>query len=94
MKIWKYDLDADRSDEWVTVEMPGLAEAGFLSVGIQRGVPVLWAQINQSAPLVKRRYWAATTGSPIPIPLDARFLGTIQMFDDTFVLHVFAEDPL
>lgn len=93
MRIWKYPIDLGRSDEWQSIEAPG-KEARLLSVSVQDGKPVLYALVDPvSLAREKLNFWAAMTGSPVPIPFNARFLGTIQMYADTFVLHVFAEDP-
>lgn len=93
MKIWKYPIDVERSDEWQSVLLKGHG-ARLLSVSVQDGKPVIYALVDPNEPAIEQhyRFYAAMTGSPCGVPFNARFLGTIQMYGDAFVLHVFAED--
>jgi len=79
--IWKIEL-GDRIVK--THEMP--ADSRILAVQIQHGAPVLWAEVDPSAPKVLRRFeWAATGGS---VPRGV-YVGTVQLHDGALVLHLY-----
>ena len=82
--IWKYNLNIE---DHQVIEMP--QRARLLSVDVQRGVPRLWAEVDQKAPLEKRRIWVMGTGNPLPKDLTFDFIGTLLLHDGELVLHVF-----
>lgn len=82
MKVFKYSLPILGETE---VMMP--IGARVLSIDLQRGVPQIWALVNDGNDLEKRCFLIAATGEKITYvaPL---FIGTIQM-DNGFVFHCF-----
>ena len=52
--------------------------ARILSVGEQGGVPMLWAIVEDTAPLVERRLLAIWTGMDLPNSDPGRYIGTIH----------------
>lgn len=85
-QVWKFPLPQDD----VTLDMPLLATP--LSVHLQHGVPTIWARVDPTLPLEKRRFVLVGTGIDIP-PDPRRFLGTILMHSDSYVVHVFEIAP-
>lgn len=82
--VWKYRLDPD-----ITIEMPEGAEV--LCVQTQNGQPTLWALVDSSNPLERRRFVGSDTGHPIPDD-SGKYVGTFQIDrikGRTLVFHVF-----
>lgn len=85
-QIWKFPLP--NTDN--LIEMPLLASP--LSLHLQNGVPTMWARVNPTLPLEKRRFVIIMTGQDLPSGL-RQFLGTLLMLNDGFVVHCFEIDP-
>lgn len=85
-RIYKYPLQPMGGVQ--SIEMPQGAD--ILSVQAQNDRPTLWAAVNPDAPMESRRFVTAITGALIPDKEDeAIYLGTVQLAEGTFVLHVF-----
>lgn len=85
-RIFKYPLEVT---DVLNVTMP--AGAKILSVAEQdhSGI-VLWAEVDISAPKVRRRFVIVGTGHPmLAVPADAVFVGTVQTFGGRLVWHVY-----
>lgn len=80
--IYKYDLKEG-------IQMP--RGARVLSAQAQHGKPVIWAVVDPEEPMEARRFAVITTGGMEP-PLTgvADFVGTVQLAEGQFVIHVFA----
>lgn len=84
--IWKFPL---KPEDRQTVAMP--AGARILSVQVQSGTPCLWVLVDPQEPkkadreIVMHGTGHTFEGDP------GTFLGTIQMFNGSLVLHVFEE---
>lgn len=81
--IWKYQVPTGGG----LVEMP--ANAKILTVQMQHGFPVIWAEVD---PDEKGHEWRhiliVGTGHKFDHP-DRTYLGTFQMDSGTFVFHVY-----
>lgn len=82
--VWKYILEVT-DEQWL--ELP--RGYRFLSVDVQNGVPCLWVQVDSEA--VKDSILVVTVGTGEPMRKDdMKFLGTYQLYNGSFVGHVFA----
>lgn len=86
--IYKYELKPQELNE---VPMP--TGARLLSVGAQGPALMLWALVDITKPMAKRRVITALTGKPFPVQLcPVAFVGTAQMQlhrETELVLHVY-----
>lgn len=80
MKIYKYKMMP-----WVTTKMPKGAQV--LSVAEQGEDMVVWASVDETAPLVNRDIGGIPTGGEAP-GRRAVFIGTVQRHDG-LVFHFF-----
>lgn len=86
--IWKFELKPNEGDSMVaTIPMP--AGAQVLTVQMQGVTPKIWALVDPAAPKTDRQFQVAGTGHPVNLRPGAKYLGTFQMNDGTFVFHVF-----
>jgi hypothetical protein len=81
--IYKYSLTAITEQ---FVDMP--ASAKLLRVGEQFGELCVWALVENTMPVVKRKIAIIGTGNPIFGEL-GRYVGTAFMHAGALVLHVF-----
>ncbi len=89
-KIFKYQLDLSKAEQQgeyalIDVEMPEAAK--ILSVGVQHGTICVWAEVDVMADTETREFSVVGTG--LEAPEDDKFLGTVQLHDGHFVLHVY-----
>ena len=82
MKIYKYVLTITG---YQTVMMP--RDAQILCVQMQRGVPCLWALVDEQLPEVGRVIQICGTGHDLPNGV-GKFIGTFQP-NDSLVFHAF-----
>jgi hypothetical protein len=59
---------------------------------VQHGAPVLWVAVDPAAPVERRVFRVVVTGGS-DVGVADRYVGTIQMFDGSLVLHVFEVIP-
>lgn len=78
-EVWKYPLTTG----WNTLTMPYGAVP--LSAQIQANALTLWAEVNDSAPKVVRKFYVAMTGERLPV--GRRYIATVQ--HDWLVVHVY-----
>jgi hypothetical protein len=82
--IWKYQIFG--SD--IIFSLP--EGATVISFQAQRGVPTIWALVDTEKPLVPRKFRLYETGRELPPPPFAgRYIGTIQLENGDYVLHLF-----
>jgi hypothetical protein len=82
-EVWKFPLELTDAQ---IVQMPDGAKPIF--VGIQNGMPHVWAEVNAMlAPESKVFY---THGTGHPIPSDRAYVGTYM--HGPFVWHVYTKD--
>lgn len=87
--VWKYELDTD-----TILELPG--DAKVLHVAAQSGPfgenrVCLWAEVDPSGPLRRRRFFVRGTGHPLP-PDDLLPVHVGSFLTDpqgTYVFHVY-----
>lgn len=84
--IYKYPLKLQNEQ---MVEMP--QGAVVLAVQTQRETPCLWAQVDPSAPVIKRRFMTYGTGHPIVDYKAGHYVGTYQLQRGDLVFHVFTD---
>jgi hypothetical protein len=70
--VFKYRL---AFEDVVEIDLPRGAEA--LYVAVQHGHLCLWARVNETAPLVRRRFRVAGTGHPLGEV--GRHLGSVML---------------
>jgi len=83
--IWKFPLS---SDDETSVKMPKGAK--ILDVQVQRGIAVLWALVDTTAPSTRRRLMVKGTGNDCgDVPYHGEHVGTYQLLGGALVFHVF-----
>lgn len=82
--IWKYEL-ATIGDS--IIELPDGADV--LQVANQRERLTLWARVDASRPVRKRRFVSLVTGGDASDVARANYIGTVQLSDGYLVAHVF-----
>jgi len=86
MTVWKFPLTLADSQ---AVSMP--LDAEILCIQVQgAATPCLWARVEEHHPLTERRIEMRGTGHSVES--DLRYIGTVQLYGGTLVLHAF-EDP-
>jgi len=85
--IWKFPVPWPPPSPVFKLEMP--LDAKVLCVRLQNRIPMIWAQVTPSDPLVSHRFAVVGTGHRTPDAGVSEYIGTIQMFDGTLVLHFF-----
>lgn len=87
-RVFKYPILTPHSGSPVVpVEMPQGSRA--LEFQYQDGVPCLWAEVDPSRATERRHFEIFGTGHLIP--LDAKYVGTVQ--DPPFVWHLYERWP-
>lgn len=84
MTIYKYPLTV--TDEQ---ELNIQADARILCCQMQGGHPCLWALVDPSARMTKRKIFIVGTGNKVPER--TIYIGTVQMLSGALVWHVFEE---
>lgn len=77
--IWKYPLEGFSAE----IKMP--AESEVLTLQIQNQNPVMWVEVDDTKPLVTRRFKVIGTGQEVP--RNSWYVNTFQ--DGPWVWHVF-----
>lgn len=72
-----------------SVSMP--AGSKVLAVHAQHNVPTLWAEVELGAPHTMYRVALVMTGAEVPQGLGFRYVGTVLLSGDDFVLHCYVE---
>lgn len=81
--IWKFDvLVADQFE----LDMP--ADAHVISVQVQHGSVRMWAVVNPTAALTKRKFHVLGTGHAFK-GQPGNFIGTFQLQGGDLVFHLF-----
>lgn len=83
--IYKYTLGGGKNE---SLQIP--LGGRFLSVQVQRGEITLWFLIDKNVFIPERRFFSCyMTGEDISTDDKDVFLGTVQLMQGDFVLHVF-----
>lgn len=87
--IWKFPIEVTDSQE---ILMPGGTQ--ILHVGVQRGIPCLWALVRlpEDANKVVREIVTIGTGHPIDDASRLKYIGTYQLMEGGLVFHIFERD--
>lgn len=85
-RIWKFPVPMQ--DEF-SLRMP--VSARILCVQTQHGEPQLWAAVTKSGNMELRTFRLAGTGHEIPAGLV--YIGTFQLYEGTFIGHLFEIPP-
>jgi len=83
--IWKFQFEVDDNIE---IEMPMGAE--ILTVGIQHGIPCLWALVDTEKDKIKRKFELYGTGHPVS-ERHKKYIGTFQTREGYLVFHLFEQ---
>lgn len=81
--IYKYELKQIDINE---IEMPKHAE--ILCVQTQKGVPYIWALVDDKKEAKSKFIMTIGTGHPMP-DNPKNYIGTYQLFEGDLVFHVF-----
>jgi hypothetical protein len=73
----------------VTIGIPHNSE--FLTLQMQRGIPCLWFEVDPDTPEEMRTFHVIGTGHTVPEGIALEYVGTVQAFDETLVLHVYEQ---
>ena len=84
MVIYKYSFSI--CDEFI-LEMP--YGAVILSAFYQNNIPCLWAQVDPSRKLQKRKFMIFGTGHYIDTIYNLKHIATFPEFDGTLIWHLF-----
>ena len=83
--IWKYELP--KIGEF-SLDLP--ANPFYLDVQAQRGTPVLWVLVNPNSPKQAYHFVLIPTGQEFcSFKGGMRHLGTVQMYNEELVWHLF-----
>lgn len=86
MKIYKYAIgDADQDG---IIQIP--YDHKILSVQLQNNQPHVWAAVDPTTPLVKRRWWVVPTGGNVSLN-DLPYYRTTLIGANGLVWHVFED---
>jgi hypothetical protein len=83
-QVWKYLVEMN--DEF-TVEIP--RGAHVLTVQAQHDHPQMWALVDPTEPLEKRRFAMSGTGFDIKDAHRVRYVGSFHLYGGAFVGHLF-----
>lgn len=83
--IWKYPMSPARQE--VRLEVP--AGGQLLSFQLQHDEPQLWILVDPDMHLEMRVFKYYRTGQPIEDAHKLAFIDTIQMGEESYVLHLF-----
>ena len=87
--VWKYNIPNTSMFE---LEMP--VNAQILSCANQNGSMVMWVAFDatdtETVLMEKRAFKLAKTGSSLEHPFDTlKYIGTVMLWGDSYVLHLF-----
>lgn len=86
--IYKYPIPKiDIAIGPFTLDLP--ISSQVLTLQIQQGVPCLWVYHDLNLPSVRRYFEWVGTGSPADHIQGARYIGTVQMYQEQLVFHLF-----
>lgn len=85
--VWKYPLE---TTDLQKIKMPHNAE--ILHVGVQAGIPCLWAEVTPDTPDEERTILIAGTGHPLPM-WSRRYIGTFQLAGGSLIFHAYELTP-
>lgn len=87
MQVWKWNLPEGVGTH--VVEMP--EGARVLGLQLQRGVPAIWALVDERLRTERRAFVTFPTGGALPADVGwaLQFVGTYQLEADGLVFHVF-----
>ena len=85
--VWRYALEFN--PPITKIEVPVGAKPLF--VGLQNGVPQLWMEINLANDMETERETRTFEfiGTGHNAPMNGKYLGTVLMYSDTLVLHLY-----
>ena len=84
MEIWKWSLDVVDDQ---TINVPKGAK--ILSIDTQYGIPRIWGLVDPIADKTPRKICIRGTGHFAGDVVGMHFVGTFQLYEGTFVGHVF-----
>lgn len=81
--IWKYDLKVNDITHLYSPK-----DSEILCVQIQNGEPCIWVKVNPEATKELRSFIIIGTGHEIDV-IPKKYIGTFQLYDGSFVGHLF-----
>lgn len=84
-RIWKYELPSVPGSIWI--EMPFGAK--ILTVQTQYNKPYLWVAVFPTVVPRKNRHFLLLETGNDKIPIDSKYIGTVQLDEGSYVLHVY-----
>lgn len=92
--MWKFELDPAREQQY-GLAIP-FAEPQHAHLGLQRGVPCLWIQVDDSSKPDRWLFQWTGTGhdrEKAGVPYYAKYMGTVVMAEGALVLHGYLWRP-
>lgn len=86
--IWKYVIPIKDHFE---LEMP--FNSKILSFQLQKGVPMIWCQVNTDLKLIERKFRLCGTEHELENKY-WKFIGTIQLREGNMVFHLFEKEVI
>ena len=83
-RIFKYEFKIENSFQ---IEMP--MHAKILSIQVQKGVPCIWAMVDDKRQFERRSFVVYGTGHKIDDRYINKYIGTFQLLEGGFVGHLF-----
>lgn len=84
--IWKFPLPLSGAHE---ILMP--KETEILCAQNQNDKPTIWALVDTDKPAESRLFRVELTGFEVTGSMDLGYIGTVQLNDGGYVVHVFEE---
>ena len=84
--IWKFELFVRDLSDTIKIQAPRFAK--FISVGIQHGRFIVWAEVVPEQPLEPAKILVRGTGHSFT-GKENQFLGTLQTMDGDLILHFY-----
>lgn len=82
-KIFKYDIPV--SKEPLVLSLPAYYKVRY--IGLQKGQPKMWAEINPAMPNIEHTFQWFGTGHEIAD--NCLYKGTLLLYDDELVVHLY-----
>jgi hypothetical protein len=82
--VYKYSIPVIDKFE---LDLP--AHTSILYIGQQKNNPVMWCLVDTENKLIKRYFRLAGTGHDIPYPDPLDYIGTVILYNDNLVFHLF-----
>ncbi len=84
--VYKYEIHYEEANI-ATFDIPQGAK--LLSLQVQAGKPVLYFEVESRNPTRRQDFLLVETGATIPPGVRLKYIGTVVLRDDSYVIHVY-----